>query len=249
MTLLLWLLLWLLGMPGPAQAEEKSLMLTFGVYQSDKATVMYRKFTPVLEQLQTRMEQSINRPVDIALRIFRGYKEANDALVAGEVDFVRFGPASYVLAKTRNEAISLIVVELRKGKSHFNGVIIVPTDSPAKRLADLKGKRFAFGNRNSTIGRYLAQGALVRAGVHGADLAAYDYLDRHDKVFKVISLGLYDAGAVKETTLTRYNNKKRVRILHSFKNVTKPWLARAGLDPAVTAAIREALLALKDPRR
>jgi hypothetical protein len=36
-------------------------------------------------------------------------------------------------------------------------VIAVQKDSPLKTLAELKGKKFAFGDQNSTIGRYLAQ--------------------------------------------------------------------------------------------
>ncbi|MBF0369699.1 MAG: PhnD/SsuA/transferrin family substrate-binding protein [Magnetococcales bacterium] len=238
--------LWAFTTPHPVHSGE-TLTLTFGVYQSDKATVMYRKFVPVLEYLQESMEGQLQRSVDIHLKIFKGYEEANDAIVAGSVDFVRFGPASYIKAKQRNDQLNLLAQEVRDGKNYFHGVVIVPAASQATSLKDLVGGRFAFGNPNSTIGRFLAQGELVQAGVQGRDLAAYDYLGRHDVVFKAVALGDYDAGAVKETTLHRYNKQGVVRVLHTFSNDTKPWIGRAGLDTTVTQAIGKALFQLKSP--
>ena len=227
---------------------QDSISLTLGIYQSDKATVMHRKFKPILNYLETHLTDKLNQPVKFGMRIFKGYDEANDAIVRGHVDFVRFGPASYVQAKSRNADIELIVMEKRKGKNYFYGVIIVPNKSSVQSLAQLKGKRFAFGNQHSTIGRYLSQGALVEAGIFGKDLAAFDYLGRHDKVFKVVALGKYDAGALKETSVSRYNKKNEVRIIHRFKNVTKPWIARSGLDRQVLTDLRTALLELTDAK-
>ena len=39
----------------------------------------------------------------------------------------------------------------------------------------------------------------------------------------------------------------KLRSIGTFDNVTKPWIARVGLDASVTKAIRETLFALKDP--
>jgi phosphonate transport system substrate-binding protein len=229
-----------------ATEQTSGIHLSFGVYQSDKATVMYRKFLPVLESLQEKMETSLGQAVDIELKIFKGYAEANDDLVDGKVDFVRFGPASYALAKERNEAIQLIAMEGKKGKKYFRGLIVVRTDSTIKILKDLKGKRFAFGNEKSTIGRYLAQAELVRAGLHADDLSGHQYLGRHDMVFKAVELGDFDAGALKESTFKRLNKKASLRIIKPFNNVTKPWIARAGLSTQIVKAIRQGLTAIDD---
>jgi phosphonate transport system substrate-binding protein len=125
-------------------------------------------------------------------------------------------------------------------------VIAVKQDSPLKTLAELKGKRFAFGDQNSTIGRYLAQAELVKAGVHAADLANFAYLGRHDMVARAVELGDYDAGSMAAGTFEDSRAAGKLRALATFDNVTKPWLARAGLDPAVTAGLRASLLTLKD---
>jgi phosphonate transport system substrate-binding protein len=220
--------------------------LTFGVYASDKATVMYKMFIPIVRQLQESTEAKLKRPVDIFIKIFRTYDEGIDALVEGQVDLVRFGPASYILAKAKNPNISLVAMESKGGKKRFQGMIFVLENSPIESLNDVKGKRFAFGDHNSTIGRYLAQAELVKAGICGDDLEAYDYLGRHDKVVKAILLKDYEVGSAKESTFNKYNTKDELRVIRRFDNVTKPWIAREGLDPAVTRALKETLLSLTD---
>ncbi|MBN1908719.1 MAG: PhnD/SsuA/transferrin family substrate-binding protein [Pirellulales bacterium] len=232
-----------------ARAEDAGddVNLSFGVYQTDKPSTMYQQFTPVIKQIERNMGERLGRPVRIHMVIFKTYEEANQALVDGEVDFVRFGPASYVLAKDRNPDISLLAMEHEKGKKRFHGVIVVPEHSPVQKLADLKGSRFAFGDENSTIGRYLVQDVLAKAGVHARDLAGYAYLDRHDTVAKAVALGDYDAGSVKENTFKKLNQDGKLRVLHRFENVMKPWIARSGLDPKLLSPLRESLLAIKDP--
>jgi len=228
------------------ESPPEPLHLSFGVYQSDKATVMYRKFLPVLENLQKSMAEDLGVPVDIELTIFKGYSEAIMSLVEGSVDFVRFGPASYAIAKQKNEDIQLIAMEHKNEKKRFKGLIVVQADSPIKKLVDLKGHSFAFGNRNSTIGRYLVQAEMIKAGIYENDLSRNAFLQRHDRVFKSVALGDYDAGAIKESTFKRYNKDDSLRVIHVFENVTKPWIARADLNPDVVKAIRQSLLSLND---
>lgn len=231
-----------------AQKSEQAttIDLTFGVYTTDKPTVMYRQFMPLVEMVQDRMEAALHREVAIEFRIFKTYEAAREALLASSIDFARFGPASYVLAKQRNPAIELLAMETNKGKKTFPGYIVVRNDSPIQRLAQLRGRRFAFGDKNSTIGRYLAQKELLDAGLFISDLSKHKYLGRHDLVFRAVELGDFDAGAVKSSTYKKLNLKGRLRVLAKFDNVTKPWVARANLDPATRLALSNALIGLKD---
>ena len=174
---------------------------------------MYQKFQPIVNELnrQFTLSPEVDRSVDF--RIYETYEEGVNDLVAGEVDFMRLGPASYVNAKQRNPDIRLLAMESVNGKRRFRGVIIVPESSPAETIADLRGKRFAFGNKNSTIGRYLSQKLLVQSGVKAKDLAGFDYLGRHDRVAYAVGLGDYDGGAVKESTFLKEQRKGTVRAL------------------------------------
>ncbi|HUR27515.1 MAG TPA: PhnD/SsuA/transferrin family substrate-binding protein [Planctomycetota bacterium] len=241
----------LVGAQGPApvvptgKGKPPALHLTFGVYQSDKATEMYRKFTPVIESIQDDVEKRLGRPTDIEIQIFKTYEDGIDALCKGTVDFVRFGPSPYILAKRKNANLELIAMELEDGKKQFNGCIVVPRDSKIHSLAELRGRSFAFGDRNSTIGRYLVQELLLKEGIHASDLGRQEYLERHDKVAAAVLAGDFEAGAVKESNFEEA--KKELRVLVTFPNVTKPWVARAGLDAEILGGLRGALLDLKDP--
>ena len=229
------------------RSDSSTLSLTFGTYESEKAAVVQQQFAPILEYMQSQMKKRLGRAVDIKLKIYSTYEEGNDAIVKGEVDFARFGPASYIIAKERNSKIRLIVMEHKDGKKLSKGVIVVPAQSPVKSLADLKGRRFAFGDNTSTIGRYLSQAELAKAGVRASDLKSFDYLDRHDMVFKAVETEVYDAGALKESTFKKLNKDGQLRVVHSFDNITKPWIAKGGMEQNVFDALKEALLSLKDP--
>jgi phosphonate transport system substrate-binding protein len=152
-----------------------------------------------------------------------------------------------VIAKKRQPAIELLVMEQENGEKRFKGVIAVRAASPLQTLADLKGVRFAFGDRNSTIGRYLVQAELVKAGLRSSDLGKQEYLPRHDAVARAVEIGDFDAGSLRIGAFEKANEKGALRILWTFENVTSPWVARPGLDPAVSAALRESLYSIADP--
>jgi phosphonate transport system substrate-binding protein len=109
-------------------------------------------------------------------------------------------------------------------------------------LEDLKGKSFAFGNKSSTIGRYLSQKFLFENGISADDLAGYNYLGRHDNVAIAIIREVYDAGAFKEDILRNKNFSKRIRALARFKAPTQSWVAREGLDPVYLKGLKKGLL-------
>ncbi len=231
---------------GGVHAQQRVVQLSFGVYTSDKPSAMYGKFRPVIEALENEVAAVLERPADIELRIFSSYEQGLDALVKGEVDFARFGPASYILAKRRNPRVSLVAMETVGGKKRFQGMIVVRADSPIQSVADLRGRSFAFGDENSTIGRYLVQDELQKADLFQNDLGKSAYLGRHDKVFRAVEFGDFDAGSLKEGTFAKLNKAKQpLRVLHRFDNVTKPWVARAGLPADHHKALQSALLALK----
>lgn len=129
------------------------------------------------------------------------------------------------------------------GERNFKGVIAIHADSDLQTLADLKGKRFAFGSPLSTIGRYLSQSYLMDAGIYAKDLASFEFLDRHDVVGMAVAAGEFDAGALKSSTFNKLvESGSPLRKLYEFDNVTKPWVVHPGLDPEVRAAMRKVML-------
>ncbi len=228
----------------PAQAE---IALRFGVYAADKPTDVIRQFKPVLESLEAALTKKLGQPVSIRTQVAPTYEKGIEGLVTGAVDFARFGPASYVLAKRDAPGIEILAMESKDGAKTFRGIICVPSDSPITKVSELKGRTFAFGDERSTIGRYLSQQYLLEHGVSSWDLKAYEYLGRHDRVGTAVGLKQFDAGALKESTFDKLVAKGvPIRAIASFPNVTKPWIARSGLPRDILDAIRAALLELND---
>lgn len=239
-----------LSLASPLVAQEPAaavVSFTFGTYSFKKPTDVYNDFAPAIESLENALETRLNLPVTIDLKVYKTYEECLDKFVSGEVDFVRFGPASYVIARERNPEVQLLVAEQEDGKKRCQGVIAVRKDSPVQSLTDLKGRTFAFGDRLSTIGRFLSQAKLVEAGVTEKELKSHDYLERHDKVFKAVELGNFDAGAMHIATFEDNNAEGKLRAICVFENVGKPWIARAGLDDRFVTALRESLLTMETP--
>ncbi len=225
-----------------------ALELSFGLYASDKASTLVTQFRPILNQLEAKLSRKLKTNVKIRMQIAKNYQIGVQELVEGKVDFARFGPASYVQAKAQNPRLDILAMESNQGTKFFNGVICVNANSNIFTVSDLKGKNFAFGSQRSTIGRYLSQSYLADHQVTVAKLNNYKYLGRHDKVAAAVAQGLFDAGAVKESTFLKMRRKGLpLRIIAKFKNTTKPWIASATLKPEIKAALSQSLLSLKDP--
>ncbi|MEH6649913.1 MAG: PhnD/SsuA/transferrin family substrate-binding protein [Motiliproteus sp.] len=226
-------------------AEE----LVFGIYANEQPRAIVKKFRPILDQLERSISLELNRPVTIKMDVARTYQEGISRLIKNEVDFSRFGAASYILSKNKNKHIRLIAVERKKGELFFDGAICVQTGSPIATLSDLQGRSFAFGEQNSTIGRYLSQQMLNAAGVNESDLDHHDYLDRHDRVGIAVAEGLYEAGALNANTLKSLQAKGyQLQTISTFPVPTKPWIASSGIDPVVFRALQDALIGLPESK-
>lgn len=239
--LLLSLALGLIAVPGTAQ------VLRFGSYASERPSEELRKLEPFKKYLEASLKKQ-GLPVRVEVSIFPTYDEGIDALTNGDIDFSRLGPVSYVLAKRKNPALTLLAAESHEGDKQFPAVMIVAGDSSIRSIADLRGKRFAFGDPSSTSGRYLPQAELAKAGIAARDLASYEYLGRHDKVVFAVASGRFDAGATNINTFMKYADAKNLRELVRYPSPTHAWAARDKLDPALVTALRKALFDMTDPR-
>jgi len=231
-----------------AGASEPPLRLNFGVYSSNKPSAMVRVFKPVLQELEQRMAAHLEREIDIRMQIARDYDHGITDLTAGRVDFSRFGPASYIEAMRENPSLDLLAMENEKDSRVFFGIIAVAADSDIDDIDDLRGRSFAFGDEGSTIGRFLSQRHLEQHGIRAGNLSRYEYLGRHDKVGTAVAAGDFDAGALNEKTFRKLVEAgEPLRELVRFPNVTKPWIARSGLDAEVFEALQASLLEIDDP--
>lgn len=222
--------------------------LIFGTYAADKPTETVKKYKSFLTYLAQEMSDELGEAVTIKMKIAKEYEVGISQLADGFVDFARFGPASYVTVQQLNNGVQIVVMETKKGKKRFKGVIAVHVDSDIQNLSDLQNESFAFGDQLSTIGRYLAQSHLLSAGVASEDLSRFEYLGRHDRVGSAVGTGQFTAGALKESTFKKQvESGVPIRMLFEFENVTKPWLASSEMDPRVFQVMQMIMLRTTDP--
>jgi phosphonate transport system substrate-binding protein len=202
----------------------------------------------MFDLLLAMLEKRLGLPID--LHIYSNYDAAISAIVEQKIDFARFGPASYIKSKTKNPRVGLLGMEEREGGKTFYGYIIVRADSDINEIKDLRNKTIGFGDPNSTIGTNLFQKLLVDNEIYKKDLKECKHFTGHNKVAEAVLNQEVDAGAVKESTFEEYQNRigGLKKLPYTLENVTKPWVARSGLEAGTAAALREALLALDAER-
>jgi len=221
--------------------------LTFGVYTTDKPSEMVKAYRPILNRLETELAHSLGESVSIALKVSSSYEKGVRAIVEGNVDLYTLGAASYISAREQNPSLRLLALESTDGLKTFNGIISVATDSSINSIPDLSGKSFAFGNKNSTIGRFLSQALLSENGISADDLFAFDYLGRHDRVGYAVANKEFDAGALKEGSFNKLVSKGvKIRAIATFQNVNRAWVASSNMDKAMFELVQTTMLSLDD---
>ena len=225
-----------------------------GIYARQAPTDMMHQFAPILAYLESKLASNATDIVRLDLAIYGTYDQGIQALLNGEVDFMRMGPSSYVIAKRQNAAIELLAVQTYK--SLLRGAIFTREDAGLTNLAGLRGRGpFAFGDRDSTSGNYLSKKALLEAGLTGRSLVGCcTNLKSHTEVRDAVIDGRFLAGAGNASAIDRKNDELRkdgkagLHILLRFQEPETPWVARQGLPPGVVPRLREALLTLTDAK-
>lgn len=234
-------------LPGLSAAQAETTLI-FGAYTSEKPSAMVQRLRPSLNEVAKAMSEILGEDIKIKTEIVRTYEDGVARIVDGKVDFMRLGPASYVVAKGQNPGLEVLAMESKRGQKQNMGIICVRTDSDISDVTQLKQRSFAFGSSKSTLGRYFAQLTLMDAGLFASDFSRYQYLGRHDKVGRAVGSGLFDAGALEETTFQKLVSQGvPVRAIASYGAATKAWVARANLNRRIEDALRQALLGLDSP--
>jgi phosphonate transport system substrate-binding protein len=222
---------------GTAAVEEP---LILGVHPYLLPAEVVARFTPLADYL----EKQLGRRVQV--RVGRDYDQHIEAIGRNTIDIAYLGPASYVKMVARYGARPLLARIEINGKPTVTGYIAVRADSELRKLADLRGKRFAFGDANSTMGTIVARHALRRAGVGLESLGGYQHLGSHRNVALAVLSGDYDAGAVRKEVYDDLQ-ARGLRVLVKLPEASEHlFVTRADLPVAQVTRLRQALLGLKN---
>jgi phosphonate transport system substrate-binding protein len=215
-----------------AEAADKLVM---GVHPYKPASDLYKIFKPIADHVS----KQIGKPVE--LRFGKSYAESVDFVGKGDVDFSFLGPSLFIEANSKYGVQPLVQI-VNGDKPSFNGVIIVKKGSGITSLKSLKGKKFAFGDRESTLTHIVPLYMLIESGVHLSDLKEYAFVGSHDNVALNIARGSFDAAGLQPDVAEKYKDQGLEVIAKSPEIPEHVFVATKSLDAATTAQIQKALL-------
>ena len=134
--------------------------------------------------------------LDFDIKVGQSYAAVVEALCNNAADVAFVGPITYIQARDRGCA-DLLAVGVEKNQSIYYSGIFARKASPIHTIADLKGRRVAFGDVNSTSSFVYPMAMIIDAGLDPVrDLAAIRMTASHADSLAALVHGQADASAL-----------------------------------------------------
>ncbi len=223
---------------------DKPKKLVFGLPPFLAEDELRREYAGLVQYLSSQVG------VPTELRVTDSYAEVASALARFEVHLAILPPLIYVQAKRDNPGLILLATQIVDGSSTYAAYILTRDDSGIGTVTDLKGKRFAYVDRQSTSG-YLYPLAYLRSmGVEpDSFFGSVVFAGSHDRMLDMLIKKQIDAGATYSTAykLETVDNPegKRLRILAKTGRIPlDAYCASPRLSQEIVDRARAALLGL-----
>ncbi len=229
-----------LSLASAASTRAATPPVTLCVHPYLPASEIQERFTPLVSYLS----RALGMPVQ--LRIAKDYRNHISRFRKEKKGFCFLGPASYVklvdlLGKQR------ILGRLESaGKPYFKGLVFVAERSPVRTLSELAGKRFAFGDPESTMSTLVPRHLLSRSGVSVEMLSRHSFLGNHDNIVLGVLMGDFDAGAVMESVFAEHKHRGLRAIAESPEISEHVFIAGSEVSPALLEKAKRVLLNMKN---
>lgn len=180
----------LTGLAACSSEEEKGPLLIAGIPDQD-VSLLEARFNKLAEHLseETGLDVRYVPQVDYAA-VVTAFKQ-------GDIHMAWYGGLTGVqarLAVPEAEAIAQ-----RPRDAEFHSVFVAAPDSGIAGLADLQGRTLVFGSESSTSGHLMPRSFLRDAGIDvESDLDSISFSGSHDRTWKLVEAGSFDAGALNE---------------------------------------------------
>ena len=172
----------------------------------------------------------------------------DEKLGKGEIHFAAIGAVSHIKAQQRYGVIPVVRGLNAIDRGEYQSVIVTDAQSDILNVQDLRGKRFAFGNRDSTQGHLIPRIDLLDHGISIDDFWEYTYTGSHRNCANAVISGQYDACGMQDTMGKELESQGLVQIIHYSAFYPASGIsAYAGLSADVVNKVRQALVNF-DPR-
>ena len=237
------------ALPLAAVAQGKNPdTLRVALLPDENATTLIQNAQPLKEYLQKTLGK------DIELIVTTDYSSMIEAMRFGRIEVAYFGPFSYVLAKSKAPAIEPFAVGVERGSPTYQSVMIANAEGPVKRLEDIRGQSFGFGDQASTSSHLSPRAHILKkTGLDGEKDYRPVHLGAHDAVARAVQAGQVPAGGLSKPILDALVKKgtidptKIIELDLSAPIPNYPMVMQDNLAPALKEQIRSAFLDMKDP--
>ena len=206
-------------------------------------TELIRKFQP----LGAYLEKELGRPV--VFTPVNDYAAVVEALAAGKIDLAWLGGFTFVQARLRTGNAMPIVQ--RAEDEQFTSKFIASVSSGISKMADMRGKTFAFGSPSSTSGHLMPRHFLNQNGIDpDIDFKNLAFSGAHDATVAWVASGKVDAGALNASVWDKLVEQGKVDQSKVKVIWTTPpyydynWTVRGDLDKDLVRKLTAAFLKL-----
>ena len=226
----------------PTVPAQNATTVRFGVVPLEDKVTVFKQFQPLAKYLSAELG------VEVKLVIGQDYQATIDALGKNDVQFAYLTPTTYPKCERQyaDQGIQPLARFLENGKGTYRSCLIVPAGSSITEVKELKGKRIAFGSKDSTGSHLMPRSALVASQIDpDKDLTQYKFLGSHTDVAEAVALGKFDAGGVKDSVAEKYQRQNQVKIIFTSQEIPEfPICANKNVDRVLVDKLTQALLKL-----
>jgi phosphonate transport system substrate-binding protein len=228
----------------PAEAPVKQ-DLVMGFVPSQTSSVVQTNADILAKYLSDKTGYNIKSSV------LTSYAAVTEGMTSNNVDIAWVGPLDYVVAHQINGA-EAVTKSVRRGKPSYLAFIIVRSDSNINSVADLKGKKFAFGDSLSTSSNLWPRYLMKKNGIDPDNDVRGTSIANQTQIAVNVCQGTVDAGAIYDDART---NKGADTSCPGIMTKTKvlatsdpipgdPQMIRSKLNSAQKQKLKDAMIAM-----
>lgn len=217
--------------------------IVMGLVPAENNEEMIAKFEPMRVHLEKKLGQKVK------VFIATDYSGVIEAMKKKRVDIAWFGALSYLLAEREAGAEAFAVGIGSSGKPTYFGYLLVPADSPAKSLADLRGKAAAFVEPASGSGGLAPTYMVKKASGMTPEqfFGKFTWAGSHDASIMAVKNGTVDVAAAADATYERMLKAGLIdagtlRIVARLELPGPPLTYRKDLPAALKKKIQDAIV-------
>jgi phosphonate transport system substrate-binding protein len=216
-------------------SKEHTTSVTMGSVAMDIPVEMIKRMSALTNYL------ALNTNLNIRFRPSPNLGSAVEDLGTGQTQIAYLTPVAYIEARKKYGVVPLVAPTVQ-GRPSFSLVIGVKAGSGITTPAELKGKRFAFGDEKAL----LQKAAVESMGLQSSDFTAFAYLKHYDNIAKAVLAGDFDGGILKDSVADEFKSKGLVVVGSTAPLPSYIIAVHPGMPVAVRNQLRDALLALNN---